>query len=185
MLWIDIFSQSHRPTILDIRKYLSPQTMVLLEDLNNQLFYKYHIKATRPNYSKKSGWVFPYRLQGLTLSLLIIQNETSFTIANTIIQDESGVQCALAEIDQRCQSGFLQKVKDTVAARKERAKGRHTLCQEAAVCKPEPTLRGSDPEKLNKFRWIPALPPIKLRQLYRSSATGILDHDLLEEVRLL
>lgn len=185
MMWMDAYDRLHKPTILDLREYLSSPAMVLLESLNNKLFHKYRLKATPPRYTKKSGWVFPYRLQGLTLFSLAVQNETSFAVDEFLIEEEGGLQLAFAEIDRRCQSGFLQKAEEAVTSRKERARNRRYPNQDINLDKPEVSLQGSDPEKLNKFSWIPALPPAKLRELYRSSANGMLDYDLLEEVGIL
>ncbi len=185
MLWINAYDRSHKPTILDLRKYFSSSTIVLLESLNNQLFNKFRIKATPPRYTKRSGWVFPYRLQGVTLFLLTIQNEASFAVDEIIVEEESGLQFALAEIDQRCQSGFMQKVENAVASRKESARNTCPHAKKTTLSKFETSLQGSIPEKLNKFTWIPALPPTKLRELYRTSANGMLDQDMLEEIGLL
>lgn len=184
-LWMDTFDQLHRPTILDIRNYLSPQAAILLEELNIRLHREYGIKATPAYYTKQSGWIIPYRLKGVTLFSLTILDETSFSVGEISIRDESGLQCAFIDIDQRYHSGFSKKVKAAVATRKERAKNRRLLCQDVVENKQETLLPGSDPERLNKFHWISALPPIKLRKLYRSSANGVLDHELLEDVGLL
>jgi len=184
-LWIDAFDQSYRPTILDIRKYLFPQTAARLEDLNNCLHRKYNIKATPAHYTKRSGWVIPYRLRGITLFSLVIRDEMTFSIGELTVQNENEMQCVLMDIDQRYHSGFSQKVETAVTARKERGKKRRLLCQDVAERKPETKLPGSDPERLNKFHWAPALSPSKLRELYRSSAEGLLNQELLEDVGIL
>lgn len=182
MIWIDAYDKLHKPTILDLREYLSYPTMNYLECLNNELFSKYGVKATPPRHTQKRGWVFPYRLQGITLFSLTILDETSFMIDQFVVKDDSGLKLAFAEIDRRCQSGFLKKAEKAVAARKERARDRRVSDQSIYFDKPEVPLPASDPEKLNKFSWAPALSSTQLRRLYRSSANGMLDHDLLEEV---
>lgn len=179
------FDNLHRPTILDLREYLSAPAMELLECLNHELFQKYRVKAASPRYTQKRGWVFPYQLQGITLFSLTIQDETSFAIDQFTVKSEGGLALALTEIARRCESGFLQRVEEAVALRKEKRQSRRLLIQEAKDDGPEAPLPGSDPEKLNKFSWTPALSPGKLRRLYRSSAGGMLDHDLLEDVGLL
>ena len=188
MIWVDAYDRQHRPTILDIRQYLSAPTMGLLERLNHELFQKYRVKAAPPRYTQKRGWVFPYRLQGLTLFTLAVQDETGFAAGEFLIRDESGLALALEEMDRRCQGGFLQKAKDSVASRKDRARDRraHEQTLEKTAVGPSDALPpGNNPKKLNKFSWVPALPPDKLRRLYRSSAGGMLDQDLLDDVGIL
>lgn len=187
MIWTDAYDRQHRPTILDIRQYLSAPAMELLERLNHELFQKYRVKAAPPRYAQKSGWVFPYRLQGLTLFSLAIQDETCFAAGEFLIRDESGLVRALGEMDRRCQAGFLQKARDAAASRKERRRDRRVPERntETAAGSSEALPLGSDPKKLNKFSWIPALPPDKLRRLYRSSACGMMDQDLLDDVGIL
>lgn len=182
MIWIDAYDRLHKPTILDLQEYFSISTMNQLERLNNELFHKYGVKATPPRYTQKRGWVFPYRLQGITLFSLTILDETSFAMDEFVVKDESDLMLAFAEIDRRCQSGFLQKAENAVAARKKRARDRRLSDQGINHDIIEVPLSGSDPEKLNRFSWTPALSPTQLRKLYRSSANGMLDHDLLEEV---
>ena len=184
MMWIHAYDELHRPTILDLREYLSVPAMRMLERFNAELFQKYRVKAAPPRYTQKSGWVFPYRRQGVHLLSLTIQDETGFAVDGFVIRDEAGLAEAFSEVDRRCQSGFLKKAEDAVAVRKERARVRRASRQDAgevpsAVSEAPP---GSDPQKLNKFSWVPALPPDKLRRLYRSSARGMLDLDLLEGV---
>lgn len=184
MMWIHAYDELHRPTILNLRKYLSAPAMQLLERFNTELFQKYRVKAAPPRYTQKSGWVFPYRLQGLTLLSLAIQDETGFAVDGAVIRDEAGLDEALSKVDRRCRSEFLKKAEDAAAFRKERAQIRRASPQGAEnvpAALPE-VPPGSDPRKLNKFSWAPALPPNKLRRLYGSSASGMLDHDLLEDV---
>ncbi len=182
MTWIDAYDRLHKPTL---RNYLSPPAMALLETLNNELFQRYRIKAAPPRYTQKNGWVFPYRLQGLTLFPLVIRDETGFAAGDLIVEEEAHLKQALAEIDLRCQSGFLQKAEDAVASRKEKARNKRLLEPDTRAEEPEALLPGSDPEKLNQFSWIPALSPAELRRLYRSSANGMLDHGLLDQVGIL
>jgi hypothetical protein len=183
--WTETFDQSYRPTILDIRKYLSPQTAALLEELNQHLYRAYRIKATPAYYTKRNGWTTPYRLRGVTLFSLVILDETTFIADQTTIRHENELQMALAEIDKHCHDGFIEKVRAMEAARKDRVKKRHSLDNYIAERKQHLCPHASDPEKLNKFRWVPALSPMKLRQLYASSANGMLDHELLDDVGIL
>ncbi len=85
MIWVDAYDRQHRPTILDIRQYLSAPTMGLLERLNHELFQKYRVKAAPPRYTQKSGWVFPYRLQGLTLFTLAVQIDAPQRTAEKLV----------------------------------------------------------------------------------------------------
>jgi hypothetical protein len=155
-----------------------------MEKLNNRLFQDYGVKATPARYIKQSGWVIPYCLRGVTFFSLIVQDETSFSANEIRICGENGLQDFLVDIDRRYRSGFSQKVETMIHARKERAK-RRCLNDGVINRKQEELPQGSNPEKLNKFRWMPALSPAKLRKLYRSSANGVLDQELLEDVGIL
>lgn len=183
--WISAFDASSRPTILDIRAYLSPEAMALLDAFNQKLNSDYRVKGTPAHYTKHSGWVIPYCLRGVTFFSLTIRDEACFCVGEAVIRDQTGLQTALAELDRQYHSGFSQKAEAVVATRKERAKQKRLSGQTGAERVPAPPPPGSDPEKLNKFHWVPALSPAKLRALYRSSASGALNSELLDEVGIL
>lgn len=184
MIWIEKFDRSYRPTIIDMRSYFTPQLMHLLETLNHQLNREYRVRATPARYTKKNGWVFPYQLRGITMFSLVIQDEASFSVDDINITDENGLNAALMTIETLYNSGFSEKAEKIIKARKERAKSRdvaNRMPEEKSGELPQ----GSDPKKLNKFHWAAALPPAKLRNLYRSSAKGMLDQDLLDDVGIM
>ena len=180
MKWTEAFDRSHRPTILDLRDYLSPPVMDLLERLNQGLFFKYRIKAVPPHYGRKNGWVYPYQLKKVTLFSLAVLDERHFSVDEVVVGDEDTLANAMAELDRRCESGFMEKVKAAEeTARRKREERKLAGLPE----RPVPELpQGCDPERLNRFSWAPALAPDKLRRLYKSSAIGMLDSDLLDEV---
>lgn len=184
MLWKESFPPTQKPTILDLRNCLSASAMQLLERFNRELFQKYRIKATPPRHTQKSGWVFPYKLHGVTLFSMTVQDENAFAMDALAIRDDSTLMEALSEIDRRCQAGFLRRAEKAADSRKERARNRRMPPQISGEEEAEALPPGADPEKLNRFSWEPALSPIQLRKLYRSSASGMLDHDLLEDVGL-
>ena len=181
MVWTDICDASHRATILDLRQYLSPLAMGRLGRLNHELFQRYRVKAVPPRYTKKRGWVFPYQLQGVTLFSLTVLDETGFAVDELVVNDDSSLEAAFMELEQRCRTGFLQKAEAAKESAKRKREERRPMLRPAAIAAPE-LPPGSDPKKLDRFSWTPALPPDKLRRLYRSSAKGMLDHDLLEDV---
>lgn len=184
MLWVDASKNSHRPTMFEIREYFTPQAGYLIEKLNRRLVQSYGVKATPARYTKQNGWVIPYCLRGVAFFSLIIKDETCFSVNGIRICDENGLQDFFVDVDRRFHSGFSEKVQTMVNAGKERAKNK-CLHEDVPDYKQEPLLQGSDPEKLNKFNWIPALSPAKLRKLYRSFANGALDQELLDDVGIL
>lgn len=184
MLWIEKFDRTYRPTILDMRSYFTPQLMHLLETLNYQLNRKYRVRAVPTRYTKKNGWVFPYQLRGITMFSLVIQDEAGFSVQDIKITDQNGLNSAFVAIETLYYSDFSGKAEKIIKARKERAKIRN-VANHMTEEKSGELLRGIDPEKLNKFHWAAALPPTKLRNLYRSSAKDMLDQDLLDDVGIL
>ena len=104
MVWTDICDASHRVTILDLRQYLSPLAMGRLGRLNHELFQRYRVKAVPPRYTKKRGWVFPYQLQGVTLFSLTVLDETGFAVDELVVNDDSSLEAAFMELEQRCRT---------------------------------------------------------------------------------
>lgn len=84
-------------------------------------------------------------------------------------------------IEKQYDSGFSQHAEKAIRARKERARLRGTVHNSSRERLEKP-IGGSDLERLNKYHWIPALSPSKMRELYRSSAAGMLNLELLDDI---
>lgn len=123
-------------------------------------------------------------LRNIAMFSLTIHDEVSFSAYGVLIADESGLSAAFSMIKEQYRSGFLQKAEKMIKNRKERAKSRNSN-KSITDDKPEKILYGSNPEKLNKYHWVPALSLAKLCALYRSSVNNMLDSKLLDDVGVL
>jgi len=179
--WKDLYDDSVKPTIYQIRAYFSKDMLNVFEKFTQEL-YSLDLDSVRPIYTKSKGWIFKYAYKHFPLITVFIIDPTCFYAADICVKDMETAYKAIEIISNKNNAEFKEKVEKILVERriKQKENGRKIREKDKDVKDKFASL--IVPDRYNKFKWVPRVSPSKIRKLYKSSVDMCLDSKLLDDI---
>jgi len=182
--WKETFDKTHKPLASDIESFFTPKTMKCFSEFSNQLNSKtgFYIEHA---YTKSKGWIFKIGPKNLRIADLIIINKDSFYVNDYCVKNIGDIDGVVDTIISLSNHDFKEKIIELEAKRIKRNHDQIERTRKRLLREKDELAKLSKlivKDKFNIYKWAPRVSLVKLKRLYQSSASFMLDTELLDDI---